>query len=74
MQRRERTLNETAAYLSTQLEPIIRAALDASTRTCVNCYHFDILGEVCTKASPPLRPPAYVIVAACAQWEEDIPF
>jgi len=74
MKRRERTLNEAAAYLSSQLEPIIKGALDASTRTCVNCFHFEIGADTCAKVAPPATPPATVIVASCPAWDEDIPF
>lgn len=52
----------------------IREALEAQTKTCLNCVHFNEPTEICTKFNQ--RPPARVIALSCEQHEDnhDIPF
>ena len=46
------------------------AAKSGWNRTCLSCCHFHEGTEACTFYSPPMRPPARVIVEACPAWSE----
>lgn len=47
---------------------------DGSTKSCINCSHFDEKTELCVKFQQ--RPPARVIALACPEYEDcdEIPF
>ena len=47
--------------------------IELSRRNCTTCIHFTESNEQCSKATPPVRPPARVIVTGCKLWD-DIPF
>lgn len=44
--------------------------------SCLTCNHWERQAELCRKANPPARPPAHVIVNACAAYQDydQIPF
>lgn len=53
----------------------LRELVDAKTRTCINCKHFNEQMEVCTKFNA--RPPARIIALSCEHYEDavnDTPF
>lgn len=62
-----------AAYL----ENAVAVALDAATKTCLNCEHFDAgpadrSKEVCGLNG--LTPPPSIAARGCDRWSEQIPF
>lgn len=60
------------AQLTTLLTKRIREELDRSTRTCLNCLHFDEPNEVCRQYNNQ-RPPARIIALGCDGHEDEIP-
>lgn len=55
--------------LAKELGPVI----ERSTRTCINCLHFDEPNEICKKYDNQ-RPPARIIALGCDGHEDEIPF
>ena len=60
------------------IDMMSRGLADAARRnrrTCVHCGHFS-QQETCTRATPPMRPPARVIAFGCPAFEDKdlIPF
>lgn len=55
------------------LRKAVREELDRSTRTCINCLHFDEPAEVCRRYDNQ-RPPARIIATGCDGHEDEIPF
>lgn len=48
--------------------------IDIAERSCINCCFFkENEGELCTRAIPPARPPARIIVDGCSEFDT-IPF
>ena len=60
------------AKVVTELRSAIKEELDRSTKTCLNCLHFDEPNELCKRFNA--RPPARIIATSCKEHEDDIPF
>lgn len=60
------------AKVVTELRSAIKEELDMSTKTCLNCLHFDEPNELCKRFNA--RPPARIIATSCKEHEDDIPF
>lgn len=54
------------------LRAAVKEELDRSTKTCLNCLHFDEPNELCKRFNA--RPPARIIATSCKEHEDDIPF
>jgi len=46
--------------------------LDKTTKTCLNCYHFEEKSELCALVKA--RPPARIIAQGCEYHTDEIPF
>jgi len=61
------------SQIVTALTKSMKDELDRSTRTCLNCSHFDESNEACRKYDNQ-RPPARIIALGCDGHEDEIPF
>jgi hypothetical protein len=65
-------MSTVAQVLRAQLKAIVDDAMDEAgvLQTCLHCKRFNEAAEVCNGFSPPVRPPARVIVFGCASFDE----
>lgn len=61
------------SQIVTKLTKAMKGELDRSTRTCINCLHFDEPNEACRQYDNQ-RPPARIIALGCDGHEDEIPF
>lgn len=60
--------------MAEEMAKVFARELKYATRCCPTCEHFNQRLEVCTKANPPVRPPAKVIAFGCPLWSDAPPF
>ena len=58
--------------IAKELGAVMRKHLDESTRTCINCIHFNEPTEQCRLFKA--RPPARIIALGCDEYQDQIPF
>ncbi len=58
--------------IAKELGAVMRKHLDESTKTCINCFHFQETTEQCKLFRA--RPPARIIAFGCEKYDDQIPF